>query len=359
MSSRSPAARTLTFVSRESLAQPQWTPDGRGVSFLAKRGDDKARGVYLIPVAGGEARRVVSHESDIRSYDWSPDGTRVVFLATPKVLKDVEELRKKGFNQEVFEEELRNTQVHIVQVDAKEASRVLDLPGSAARALWSPDGRRLAVVLTPTPLVDDDLMRQRVHVVDAESGRVEENLENPGKLGAVAWSPDSQRIAIVTGEDLNDPAAGRLWVRTLGASRAWQDVLPNYMGHVGDIAWTAQDRIAFVGNEGVETVLGEVRADGSGRRVRVAAGGQILPSVAAAKSGLLAITADSPRHPAEVFALPADASAPKRLTTSNPWLRDQRLRPAGGRQAQGARRAGAARASSSVRSTRRRGSATR
>ena len=50
-------------------------------------------------------------------------------------------------------------------------------------------------------------------------------------------------------------------------------------------------------------------------------------SVAAAKSGLLAITADSPRHPAEVFALPADASAPKRLTTSNAWLESQRLAP--------------------------------
>ena len=171
--------KDTTFVSRESLAQPQWTPDGRGVSFLAKRGDDKTRSVYLIPVAGGEARRVVSHESDIRSYDWSPDGTRVVFLATPKALKDVEELRKKGFNQEVSREELRNTKVHIVQVVSTEASRVLDLPGSATRALWSPDGKRLAVVLTPTPLVDDDLMRQRVHVVDAESGKVEENLENP------------------------------------------------------------------------------------------------------------------------------------------------------------------------------------
>ena len=38
------SGKDLTFVSRESLAQPQWTPDGRGVSFLAKRGDDKTRG---------------------------------------------------------------------------------------------------------------------------------------------------------------------------------------------------------------------------------------------------------------------------------------------------------------------------
>ena len=314
-----------TFVSRESLAQLHWTPDGTGITFLAKRGDDKTRGIYLISVNGGEARRIVSHDTDIRSYDWSPDGKRVVFLATPPVPKEIEELRKKGFNQEVFEEELRDTQVHLAQVGVDKSTRALELPGSAVRAIWSPDGKRLAVALTPTPLVDDDLMRQRVHVVDAGSGRVEENLENPGKLGAVVWSPDSRRIAIVTGEDINDPAAGRLWVREIGSGGRWQDVLPDYMGHVGDIAWARGETITFVGNEGVETVIGEVRADGTGRRTRVAAGGQIASAIDAATSGLLALTADSPRHPAEVFVLAPDATSPKRLTHSNPWLESKRL----------------------------------
>ena len=320
--------KDATFIRRETLAQPDWTPDGTGISFLAKRDGDKTRGLYVIPVAGGEARRVVSHDSDIRNYDWSPDGRRVAFLATPKEPKEIEELRKKGFSQEVFEEDLRDTQVLIAQAEAHDSEhRVLDLPGSASLALWSPDGRRLAVTLAPTPLVDDDLMQRRVHIVDAESGRVEMNLENPGKLGEVAWGPDSRRIAIVTGEDLHDPAAGRLWVRAVEAGSAWKDVLPSYMGHVGDIAWTGADTIAFVGEEGVETVLGEVRADGTGRRTRVAAGGQVFTAVSAAKSGLLALAAESPRHPAEAFALAADAAAPKRLTNSNTWLDGMRLAP--------------------------------
>lgn len=316
----------VAFVTaREALSQPRWTPDGKGVSFIATRGSDAARSLYVIPLAGGEARRVLAHEADIQGYDWSPDGSQVAFLATAPVAKEVEDLRKKGFSQEVYEEDVRAVQVFIARADAPASkARALDLPGSASQALWSPDGKRLAVALAPTPLVDDDLMRRAVHIVDAASGRVEANLENAGKLGAVAWSPDSRRLAIVTGEDINDPAAGRLWVRAI-AGGAWKDVLPNYDGHVGDIAWTGADTIAFIGNEGVETTVGEVRADGTGRRTRVAAGGQVATSLAAAKNGLLVLVADAPRHPAEVFALAPGASSPKRLTTSNPWLDTMRF----------------------------------
>lgn len=313
-----------TFVATDSAAQPRWTPDGAAISFLATRKGDEARSLYLIPLAGGEARRVLTHESDIRSYEWSPDGASVAFLATPPVPKDVEELRKKGFSQEVFEENLRDVELFIATPDSSEKPRRLDLPGSATLARWSPDGRRLAVALTPTPLVDDDLMRQRVHVVDVASGRVEANLENPGKLGTVAWSPDSRHIAIVTGEDLHDPAAGRLWVRAASGG-AWKDLLPEYPGHVVDLDWTSRDTVAFIGAEGVETVVGEVRVDGSGRRVRVAAGGQVFSSVSAARSGLLALSADAPTHPAEVYAVAPGGAAAKRLTNSNPWIEQRRL----------------------------------
>ena len=310
----------VTFITRESLAQPRWSSDGSAITFLAKRGSDATRGIYRIALAGGEARRVVSHDTDILSYDWSRDGRRVAFLATPAAPREAEDLKKKGFSQEVFEEDLRSTQVFVADAsDVKAKARVLELPGSASLALWSPDGGKLAVVLAPTPFVDDDLMRRRVHVVDAGSGRVEANLENPGKLGPVVWSPDGRFLAIVTGEDINDPNAGRLWVRAV-AGGSWKDVLPAYMGHVSDVAWTGADTVAFIGNEGVETVLGEVKADGTARKTRVAAGGPVLNSVTVGASGIVTLVAETPKHPAEVFALAPGAAAPKRLTISNPGL---------------------------------------
>ena len=39
------SGQDVTFISRESLAQPRWTPDGTAITFLAKRGNDATRGV--------------------------------------------------------------------------------------------------------------------------------------------------------------------------------------------------------------------------------------------------------------------------------------------------------------------------
>ena len=189
----------------------------------------------------------------------------------------------------------------------------------------APSGNRLAVALAPTPLVDDDYMSRRVHVVDADTGAVVAKFDNPGKLGDVAWSPDGRFVAMVSAQDVNDPAPGRLLVGP-AAGGALKDVLPGYLGHVGAIAFRDADTIAFVGDEGVETVLGEVDVDGSKRRTVVAAGGPILSAMDVSKDGkAAAFVADTPTHPGEVFLMAGADRAPARLTDSNPWLAKVRL----------------------------------
>src|SRR5271168_3763686 len=43
-----------------------WTPDGKQISFLAKRDKDEAKALYVIGVKGGEARKLISHPTDIQ-----------------------------------------------------------------------------------------------------------------------------------------------------------------------------------------------------------------------------------------------------------------------------------------------------
>lgn len=314
------------FVTGEvNVGSVHWTPDGKALTFLARRGKDTTRSLYRIAVDGGEARRLLAHDTDISAYTMSPDGRQVAFTATAATPKARKDLEKKGFTQDVFEEDRPLARVFVAELrDGAEAPRELPLTGSASAIAWSPAGDRLALALAPTPSVDDDYMLRRVHVVNTRTGEVVAKFDNPGKLGAVAWSADGAHIAIISAADVNDPAAGRLLVAKADGG-ALKDVLPNYMGHVSGIAFRGNDTIVYLGDEGVETVVAEVKVDGTARKTLVPAGERTLLSIDVAKNGVMAFVGDAPSHPSEAFLMGAGATTPLRLTDSNPWLATMRM----------------------------------
>lgn len=305
-----------------------WTPDGKGISYTAKRDKDEQKALYVIPLAGGESRKAVAHETGVGAYSWSADGRRVAFLASEPEKKEAKEQKKKGFSQEVFEEDAPMTRVWIAGVDLTGEStnkpRSLKLKGSASAVEWSPAGAQLAVSLAPTPSVDDGMMRRIVHIVDAESGEVAARFEHPAKLGDFRWSPDGKNVFTISGEDINDPREGRLLLWSAKGGKP-KHLLPNYEGHVAAAAWKDKDTISFIGGEGVWTALKEVNLDGK-VTTRVATGGPVLGALSLSEDGAVAaFMADAPTHPGEVFLLGKRKKEPEKLTTNNPWLSEMRF----------------------------------
>ena len=61
--------KSRPFITGEvNVGAIHWTPSGDGISFLAKRGDDEHKSLYVIPVDGGESRRVLTADANITSY---------------------------------------------------------------------------------------------------------------------------------------------------------------------------------------------------------------------------------------------------------------------------------------------------
>lgn len=318
------------FITGEvNVSAIEWTPDGRSISFLAKRGKDKDTdtALYVIPCDGGEARRVLSHSTDIDGYAWSTDGRRVAFLASAEHPKADKERKDKGFSAEVFEEDWQPVRVWIADIgESAEKPRSLDLSGSASSLRWSPAGDRLAVALAPTPLVDDEYMARRVHVIDAGTGATVAKFENPGKLGPVVWSPDGRHVAMISAEDINDPSPGRLMIGAVADGRL-RDLLPGLEGHVVDVRWQDSYTVMFILAEGCRTSLGKVRIDGTGRKTILAReDAPILRSFTLSRDGQhAAFVAESASAPRELFAMNHGEPQPRRLTDNNPWLSKMKL----------------------------------
>ncbi len=73
--------RPLT-ADKASDTSPAWSPDGRLLAFVSKRGDDKVTQIYVIPLDGGEARRVTNLATGADAPKWFPDSQRIAFVSS-------------------------------------------------------------------------------------------------------------------------------------------------------------------------------------------------------------------------------------------------------------------------------------
>ena len=149
MDTRGGEAREL-FAHETSISSFQWSPDGAYIVFRAtdsEAEDDKDRKkagrdinveddpgrpnhLWLLDVESGEARRVTEgYGLTVGPFDWHPDGSRVVFSATPT-----------GRPMDSWKSDVYTISPHD---STAVPDKLTDNPGPDANPQWSPDGRHI------------------------------------------------------------------------------------------------------------------------------------------------------------------------------------------------------------------------
>ncbi|MEM8929748.1 MAG: S9 family peptidase [Acidobacteriota bacterium] len=322
----------------EKVSQLTFTADGSHVLYVAKRGDDEAASLYAIALGGGESRRLLTVDGGVKEYAVSPDGSQVAVLVLRPLSDARAEAKERGYDREVFEEEWRAQDVHVLDMPAIESPprdpeaaedeeiepTVLSVEGSVDTVSWMPDGEHLALTVQPRNLIDDNYMFRQPRVVDATTGATVAIVATPGKLGNVVRpSPDGRHLAFVAGIDENDPSDGRLMIAS-ATDGSFRDAMPSYEAHVTSAVWLDADRLLWVADEGVETVFGTVGLDGQSERLLRSSPNLGVPVVrgelSLALDGRVAFTGESPSHPREAWIWTPGGDRPQRLSASNPWL---------------------------------------
>jgi tricorn protease len=107
---------------------PRFSPDGREIAFTANY--DGSESIYVMPVSGGEPRRVTFHGAGDRMVCWWPDGKSIVFAS-----------RRESFTDRAGQ---------FFRVDAQAGMPAkLPIPYGEFGAI-SPDGKTFAYTMTDT-----------------------------------------------------------------------------------------------------------------------------------------------------------------------------------------------------------------
>jgi dipeptidyl aminopeptidase/acylaminoacyl peptidase len=288
-----------------SASDPQWSPDGKFLSFTASKGEDAKTQIWTLNRLGGEAVQLTNVIPGVGDYAWSPDGSRLLLTLTDPKPADLTE-DKDDDNKAVpyvidrmqFKQDYsgyldrRRTHVYVYTPNSDTTVQLTFGDYDDSNPVWSPDGKSIALVSDRSDNPDLNYGTDIFVVnVDDKDPVLTQITSNPGRDFSPAFSPDSKSIAYVTstGPDVGGSAltpTKYLAVTEIGADQ--RSVLtanldrsvssPEYSSNGRDIYFRLEDsgmnhfaRVRARGGDIVREVSNEVSvrdfARGGGRTV--------------------------------------------------------------------------------------------
>lgn len=243
-------------------SSPRWSPDGRQIAFVARRGEDEHNQVYLLSLGGGEARRLTQHEAAVASIQWSPDGKSLYFLANDPKTKEEKARDKVKDDVFAFDEDWKHRRLWRVGASGGKAEQLTAGDFTVGEYSLSRDGSRIVMHQAPSPLLDDGWSSE-VLVTDADGGGARRLTENSQPEAGARLSPDGTMALFLAKSNANfEPYFNRnLFVISTDGGRP--RLLLEEMTHEVNAAEWSEDGTAiyFLANTGVRSELFRVEVE--------------------------------------------------------------------------------------------------
>jgi len=215
----------------EGATSPEISPDGSRIAYVRMSGDvmsdRNVPAIWLVDVASGRQRPLVTGPGSHMAPRWSPDGRRIAYVSSDG----------KGAPQ-----------LHVLWLDSGESVKVTGLPDSPGSMAWSPDGRQIAYTMRvpdegtklgkapakpegaewakPLEVIDRVTYRfdgagylqpgfDHIFIVSADGGAPRQvTFGDWDDGGPLSWSPDSRRIVFSANRSAN-------WEREINNSEVY------------------------------------------------------------------------------------------------------------------------------------------
>lgn len=351
---------------------PRWSPDSRSIAFVSDRPlmrqpasgenkDEKAKGeksattakdkqanqIWIIGVAGGEARQLTAQPHGAESPVWSPDGTTIAFIAQTDApvgdddrepIADERVVRKirYRFNGAGYLDRFRH--LFTIPAGGGDAHQLTNGDANDGQPAWTPDSKTIVFVSNRR----DDRERSAaatIFAIDRNGGDARQLANDDASFGEPVVSPDGQRVAFTGHLDFRGGSSKnvRLWSAPLAGGEQLNHT-PAFDRSIGDDGmsdvyfggdsrpwWHTHDTMrALSASEGATSI---VEIDLKTHESRTVIGGKrrIIACTPVGHDRVVFAAGDM-SHPFELYSADADGGNERRLTHHNDsWLHEVAL----------------------------------
>jgi dipeptidyl aminopeptidase/acylaminoacyl peptidase len=316
---RTHAARTLLHDAR-GISSVEWSPDGTRIAYVADA--DKESQVFVLPMNGGEPVQLTHEKAGTGDLDWRPDGAAIAYV------QHTEPRNQKAIESHADEFEVTDEPWTAQESPTKDNLYEIRASGGAARIIgkgdwsvgggftYSADGRAMFVTRITDHALSTRYLAREIVRVDIASGAVTpirkisptqaDPLRAPdGRIGFSFANPQGtmQTEMALASDDGSNP----------------RSVTFRLDRNVGDASFLPGDAMLVSANDGTQARLFRIAQNGAVSRLPIGTlsitGGQ-----SASRNGTIAFVASAVDRPAELFVLMPGSKAPVRLTNYNAWI---------------------------------------
>jgi dipeptidyl aminopeptidase/acylaminoacyl peptidase len=325
VSSAGGAPIALTGITK-GLDNPQWSPSGDRIAFIANDSKDIAQ-VFTLPAHGGARTQVTHAKKDVEQYAWNPAGTLIAYVAedTPRDAAayarhdDLWQVHDDGYLMTYAPQPSHLWIAHASGGGDRRLTSgswsVLEAAppfvGAPTDPSWSADGTSITFTMQ-SDADDSDSDRTSIAMVNVNTGAVTKLDKRTQYEYQPFYATQGRDIAYLFPHGPGPSSVLDVFVANANSNT---DVTTNLNRDVTFAQWLPGNRLLLLVSDGPQTALYVQGLTGSATRLAL---GNLNPSAySIAKTGAIAFDASASNKPSEVYLLTSVNAAPKQLTNLN------------------------------------------
>ena len=184
-----------------SDTQPLFSPDGEQLAFISRRQEDAKAQLFVMPVAGGEARQLSSFKAGVQSYCWHPDSKQLAVVskgdyedetAKKGLARITDRMTYKADGQGFTAQQAAH--IYLLNVDDGKSEQLTDAVTDPHSLVFSADGKTLFYCASATQ-DDAHFWLENIWALRLKTRKTKALLKKPAMVGNLSPSPDGKLVA--------------------------------------------------------------------------------------------------------------------------------------------------------------------